>query len=91
MQGFKSVAHSKLGSRTNSSLQALPLANKGHRGWVKALAEHCDHWQSTAFTGIHWQSNMTCSQGLSGSGRPLQGVCNLSRSYKCPRVLQFHQ
>ena len=41
MQGLQGVtAHSKLDSRIDISYQALPLANKGHRGWVKALAEH---------------------------------------------------
>ena len=52
MQSLKgTIAHSKLDPRVDSCLQALSPANRGRRGWVKALVEHCDHWQSTALIG----------------------------------------
>ena len=45
MQGLEGrIAHNKLDSRADSSLQALPPAHKGHKGWVNTLAEHGNRW-----------------------------------------------
>ena len=77
-------AHSKLDCRIEDSLQALPLADKGHKGWVKALVEHCNHWHPLA-------EQHDFITRTAGERKTIAGCCNLSRSYQYPRMLQFQQ